>query len=314
MDGSTIVAIVVIVAGLAALAAGTLTFVGQRRGNGAAAYLQSLTGTEDHDRAPTPGDFSERLAQPFSKRIVQPAVGRIVALVSSVTPSDHRVRIRTQLAQAGLDLRRRPEEVIAAQVVGVLVGVGVGVALTVTGVLSTGAGLAAMVVLVAIGAAGPIAWLSRRVDERRMAIRADLPDTLDLLAISVEAGVGLEGALAVVTERFDSPLAQELDRTLQEMGLGLRRRDALVNLKARSQVPELSSFVQALIQADALGMPLGRVLKVQATEMRAKRRQWARERAAKLPVKILIPLVFCIFPAVMVVVLGPAISQIGEAF
>ena len=142
----------------------------------------------------------------------------------------------------------------------------------------------------------------------------NLPDTLDLLAISVEAGVGFEGAMAVVCEQFDSPLADEFSRTLKEMELGLPRREALQNLKRRTEVPELSNFVLALTQADVLGMPVGRVLKASATEMRSKRRQWAREKAGKLPVKILFPLVLFIFPAVLVIVLGPAASDIAEAF
>jgi tight adherence protein C len=142
----------------------------------------------------------------------------------------------------------------------------------------------------------------------------DLPDTLDLLAISVEAGVGFEGALGVVCEHFDSPLADEFSRTLKEMELGLPRRDALQNLKKRTEVPELSNFVLALTQADVLGRPIGRVLKTQASEMRTKRRQWAREKAAKLPVKILFPLILFIFPPVFIIVLGPAAAQIGRSF
>src|SRR5438477_5271456 len=142
----------------------------------------------------------------------------------------------------------------------------------------------------------------------------DQPDTLDLLAISVEAGVGFEGALGVVCEHFQSPLADEFSRTLKEMELGLPRREALSNLKRRTEVPELSNFVLALTQADALGMPLGRVLKTQASEMRNKRRAWAREKAAKLPVKILFPLVLFIFPAILVVILGPAASTTMKAF
>ena len=149
---------------------------------------------------------------------------------------------------------------------------------------------------------------------RQERLLRDLPDTLDLLAISVEAGVGFEGALGIVCEHFDSPLADEFSRTLKEMELGLPRRDALQNLKKRTEVPELSNFVLALTQADVLGMPIGRVLKTQATEMRSKRRQWAREKAAKLPVKILFPLILFIFPPVFVIVLGPAAAQIGRSF
>jgi tight adherence protein C len=164
-----------------------------------------------------------------------------------------------------------------------------------------------------MGALFPSAWLTRKVTERKTMILRDLPDTLDLLAISVEAGMGFEGALEVVCQNFTSPLADEFSRTLREMELGLPRRDAFQNLKRRTEVPELSNFVLALLQADALGIPIGRVLKTQAAEMRMKRRQWAREKAGKLPVKIMFPLVAFIFPAVLVVVLGPAGSSIGKA-
>jgi tight adherence protein C len=114
-----------------------------------------------------------------------------------------------------------------------------------------------------------------------------------------------------VCEHFESPRAEEFSRTLKEMELGLPRREALQNLKRRTEVPELSNFVLALTQADALGMPIGRVLKTQAGKMRLKRRQWAREKAAKLPVKIMFPLVLFIFPPLFVVVLGPAEASIS---
>lgn len=125
--------------------------------------------------------------------------------------------------------------------------------------------------------------------------------------------MGFEGAIDIVCKHFDSPLAEEFARTLREMELGLPRKDAFQNLKRRTEVPELSNFVLAILQADALGIPIGRVLKTQATEMRARRRQWAREKAAKLPVKILFPLIGFIFPAIMVVILGPAVPGIYKA-
>ncbi len=124
--------------------------------------------------------------------------------------------------------------------------------------------------------------------------------------------MGFEGALDVVCRYFQSPLAEEFSLTLREMGLGLGRRDAFLNLKRRTDVDELSSFVQALLQADALGMPMGRVLKTQAVEMRNQRRMWAREKAGKLPVKILFPLILFIFPPIMAVVIGPAAGSLGK--
>ena len=176
-----------------------------------------------------------------------------------------------------------------------------------------GFGLLRMVVVLAgMGVFAPAAWLRRKQDERQASIKRDLPDVLDLLAISVEAGVGFEGAVEVVTRHFDSPLAVEFNRMLQEMELGLPRREALQNLKRRTEVPELSNFVLILVQADALGMPIGRVLRTQAVEMRLKRRQWAREKAARLPVKILMPLTLFILPALFVVILGPAAMSIAK--
>src|SRR5947207_14842792 len=132
--------------------------------------------------------------------------------------------------------------------------------------------------LPSIGVRHPVSMLNLKVSERKQSILRDLPDTLDLLAISVEAGMGFEGALEVVCQNFTSPLADEFSRTLREVELGLPRRDALQNLQRRTEVPELSNFVLALLQADALVIPIARVLKTQATEMRSKRRQRAREK------------------------------------
>lgn len=321
MEGPMIAALALGASGAAILAAGYVLSRADGDAERGVAYLRDATGTPGATprRRASDGepvhhdDFSRRLSEPFRRRVVRPNLDRLAAAGSAFLPADHRARIRAQLAAAGLDAQRRPEEIIAAQVAGGLIGIALGVIVVLNGGLSLFAGVLCALVLTIIGISLPQVWLSHQVDARKEAIRRDLPDTLDLLAISVEAGVGLEGAMAVVTERMDSPLADELDRTLQEMGLGLSRHDALTNLKHRSEVPELTTFIGALLQADVLGMPIGKVLKIQATEMRAKRRQWSRERAAKLPVKMLFPLVACIFPAVLVVVLGPAISSITDA-
>jgi len=167
---------------------------------------------------------------------------------------------------------------------------------------------------VAVGVLGPRAWLTRRVDERRASIFHDLPDALDLMVIAMEAGVTFDGAVQVVTEHLHSPLGQELSRTLAEMELGLSRHDALQNLKRRADVPELTTVIVSLLQADSLGMSVSRVLRVQAEEMRAKRRQWAREKAGKLPVKILFPLITFIFPPVFVIIIGPVFGDLNHLF
>ncbi len=310
MDALLVAGVASALVGVGVVAYGAWDVRVARRRDDATAYLEDLH-AGDADRLAD--GIPHQLDLPFVDRVVRPLLSRAAALVGSVAPRDHRTRVRVQLARAGLDARVRPEELIAVQGIGAALGLGLGLALFFLGLGASAVGLIAVVLCVALGAFLPQVWLRRQVDRRLERIRADLPETFDLLAISVEAGLGLEGAMEVVVERSTGPLAEELSRTLQEMELGLSRHDALVNLKRRSQVPELSAFVQALVQADVLGMPLGRVLKVQAGEMRTRRRQWARERAAKLPVKILFPLVACIFPAILVVVLGPALSQIGEA-
>lgn len=273
------------------------------------AYLRSLDIEEQET-----DEFTQLLAQPFLSRVVRPLTGGMFSFLSGVLPGNYRDRIHTQLVRAGLSSQFRAEEVITLQVLGTAVGAILGAVVVLTGAIGGGLGLLVFILLPVIGLQLPKSWLDRKVEDRAEAILRDLPDTLDLMAISVEAGLGFEGALGVVCENFSSPLADEFARTLREMELGLPRRDALQNMKKRVEVPELSNFVLTLTQADALGMPVGRVLKTSAGEMRNKRRQWAREKAAKLPVKILFPLVLFIFPSIFVVLLGPAAANIMESF
>ncbi|MDP1819654.1 MAG: type II secretion system F family protein [Acidimicrobiales bacterium] len=276
---------------------------------GADEYLRSLDEVDEET-----DEFSLLLAQPFLARVVRPMAGNILSTIGSLLPHNMRDQVHHQLIRAGLTGQFRAEEIISLQVLGGIVGVLLGIYIVVGGVIGGGLGLLAGILAPVALIQVPRSWLDRKVKERMEAIRRDLPDMLDLLAISVEAGVGFEGALAVVCDSFSSPLADEFARTLREMELGLSRREALQNLKKRTEVPELSNFVLTLTQADALGMPVGRVLKTAADEMRSKRRQWAREKAAKLPVKILFPLVLFIFPPIFIILLGPATSQIVESF
>lgn len=261
---------------------------------------------------PDPGDA--RVAPSFDERVLRPVLARLGALVAERLPSAQLDRLHRQLLHAGLAGSLRAEELFAINILsalGAAAGAGLWVAVAQPPARLAVAGC---VVAVIAGVAGPRAWLSRRVQARQASIFHDLPDALDLMVIGMEAGVTFDGAVQVVTQHLRSPLGQELGRTLAEMELGLSRRDALQNLKRRVDVPELTTVIVSLLQADALGMSVSRVLRVQAEEMRAKRRQWAREKAGKLPVKILFPLIAFIFPPVFVIIIGPVFGDLAHLF
>jgi tight adherence protein C len=313
---STTMTIVLGVACVIAVTGGAATALGIMRWrmvpNSPAEYLAQLDAEEDWSSGGS--QFERDLRESVTLRMVAPLVANLVSKVRAMTPSEYVERIHNRLVVAGLAGRVRAEEFITLQLLSLGAGVALGIGIDVLGNLSAAIGIVALVLLVGVGIIAPRAWISRATRQRQDAIRRDLPDVLDLLAIAVEAGSGFEGAMAVVCDTFASTLGLELARTLKEMELGLSRREALHNLKRRTEVPDLSAFVLALVQADALGMPIGPVLRAQAVEMRLRRRQWAREKAAKLPVKMLFPMVLLIFPAIMIVVMGPAVGQMLKIF
>jgi tight adherence protein C len=169
-------------------------------------------------------------------------------------------------------------------------------------------------IFAAVGWRSPTIWLSGRIGARRKAITKSLPDALDLIIVCVEAGNSLEGSLAVVSEKLTGPLAVEFARTLQEMSLGKKRSDALHDLARRAASPDLQTFVAAVVQADQLGIGIAQVLRVQGDAMRVKRRQRAEESAAKVAVKMLLPLVLFILPALMIIIMGPVVLTVSSFF
>ena len=166
----------------------------------------------------------------------------------------------------------------------------------------------------AVGLMLPGMWLSSRVRQRQSQIIKSLPDAFDLITTCVEAGLGLDAALARVAEKVEGAFAEELRRTLKDVSLGKQRRDALKELAARTGVPDLITFVNAVIQAEQMGSSIGAVLRVQAEQLRTRRRQRAEEQAYKAPVKMIFPLVLCIFPTLFIVILGPAAITIMQDF
>ncbi|MER3452400.1 MAG: type II secretion system protein [Acidimicrobiia bacterium] len=256
----------------------------------------------------------QELLQPFGERVLAPLRAGLASLGRRFTPAGYVATVRRKLTLAG---RAAPEELdrfLAVRVVTIaLVPVWFVLAffvLPLTGRLP----LLLFGLLTLFSVLGPDAILNRRVAERQHQIRVKLPDILDLLVISIEAGLGFEQALDRTVAAVPGPLSAEFTRVLNETRAGSSRAEALRALDERTDVAEVRSFVLAILQADTFGVSIGRVLRTLADEMRIKRRQLAQEQAQKAPVKMLIPMVFCIFPALFVVVIGPAVINIYEQF
>jgi len=250
------------------------------------------------------------LERGFGERIIRPALRAFVHKLASMAPQKTVARAKGQLELAGNPGRLRAVDFIGLRV---LSGFGLGgvvFLLAQAASLGVGEGLLFGVLVGTLGFMLPVMWLGSRISQRKSAILRSLPDVLDLLTISVEAGLGFDAAMAKVTEKWDNPLTHEFARALAEIRVGRLRREALRDMAERADVPELKSFVAAVIQADQLGASIGRILHVQAAQMRMKRRQRAEELAQKAPIKMLLPLVFLIMPALFIVLLGPAVISV----
>jgi len=254
---------------------------------------------------------SEVLERGFSERAVAPMFQGVGRFFMRWTPQGWGERVEKRLMIAGWSPRVDASSWAAIRVLMIIFGVLL--AVYVNGQLEGSSRLAGVVGSLAIGVLGPEAILTRRVDERKGAMQRDLPDVIDLLVISVEAGLGFEGALGRVVQNVPGELSDEFSRMLQETRVGVSRNQALRSLADRTDVDDLNTFIMALTQADAFGVSISRMLRVQADEMRVRRRLRAQERAFAAPVKMTFPLVLCIFPGIFVVLLGPAAIQITES-
>jgi tight adherence protein C len=255
------------------------------------------------------------LQQPFFERTMRPLVSRLSHTSSRFTSAASADTMEKRLAMAG-----NPGDLRIADWMGVKALVAAASALIFFLVFSLllsasllYAGFVAVVGLM-IGYLLPEFWLGGQIKKRKKIILKMIPDTLDLLTISVRAGLGFDAALAKVVEKLPGPLTDEFRRALAEVRVGKARRDALRDMVPRTNVQPLSNFIGAIIQAEQLGVSISKVLQVQSEQLRIERRQRAEEQAAKAPIKMLFPLVGCIFPALFVVILGPAIIQIVKTF
>jgi tight adherence protein C len=274
------------------------------------AVNRSLAAVRAMDSAPD--HMKAELDKPFGERVVSPTMGRLTELGRRFTAGEQSERIRHKLELAGNPVGWDVDRVIAFKMLGLLIGVVVGllIGLMVGGLLPT---VAITIAVTLLGFYLPNLVLYQNAYNRSEQIRKDLPDALDLLTISVEAGLAFDAAVSQVARNTQGPLADEFFRVLQEMQIGMGRTEAMRALGERTDVEELQSFVTAMVQADAFGIPIANVLRVQAKEMRVKRSQRAEEKAQKVPVKILFPLIFCILPVLFIVVLGPAAINIYDA-
>jgi tight adherence protein C len=255
------------------------------------------------------GDLSE-LVLPFSDRILRPTIQGFGRTMARMLPVNFLAGIQKSLTMAGSSMTATTFVAFWAVCIASFTGLAI-IALVALG--GVGAqGFLGLMVMAIIGFSLPLFWLKTAVRSRQQLIVKNLPDALDMITTCVEAGLGLDAALAKIGEQTKGPLAQELSQTLREVTMGRLRREALSDLGERTGVPELISFVNAVIQAEQLGVSIAHVLKVQSDQMRTHRRQRAEQLAHEAPIKMMFPLVLCIFPAFMLVILGPAVIRIGE--
>jgi len=249
------------------------------------------------------------LSQPFGERVITPMIRGMANFLARFTPQQS-----TEDARHKLDLAGNPNDWTVQDFLGVR-----GLAAVITGILFV---LLAFIIhaevifiVLAVGAGGllgfvlPTVWLNQKIRARQHEVQKSLPDALDLLTISVEAGLAFDSALAKVAEKWDNELSRAFARVISEVRVGKLRREALRDMATRLEVQDVSTFIAAVIQADQLGVSISKVLRIQSEQMRIKRRQRAEELANSAPVKMMIPLVFLIFPSIFIIILGPTVIQ-----
>src|SRR6195256_4661115 len=245
------------------------------------------------------------LSRPFSERFLRPMIERLGNVMSRSTPQKARQDLDNRLELAGRPGNLTPADFGAIRIVGAAVGAAIGLLL---GLLmgSTLYAVFGLAIGAGLGYYAPVMWLKQKVDARRAAIQKGLPDAMDLLVIAVDAGLGFDAALARVTDKYKNALSDMFAKVLREVSLGRARLEAMDEMGRSSGVDDLHNFIQAIIQSEQFGTGIGKILRIQADEMRRKRRQRAQEKAAQATLKMMLPMVGCIFPTLWIVLLGPA--------
>jgi len=251
------------------------------------------------------------LSRPFTERVLLPLLRGLASFVSRFTPRRSTEAVQHQLDLAGNPYGWGPTEFLGVRLLATLLLGGLGFALL---LLARHLPVSRRIMMIG-GAVGvgyylPLLWLRSKTSKRQKEILKSLPDALDLLTICVEAGLGFDGAMTKVADKWDNELSRAFMRVVQELQLGKLRREALRDMANRADVPDLSTFVAAIVQADQLGVSIARVLRIQSDQMRVRRRQRAEELARSAGIKMLPAIVFLIFPAIFVILLGPAVIKL----
>lgn len=279
----------------------------ERRG-----VARSVAAIQALDSAPSV--LKEELERPFAERIIAPLGGRFVGLGRKLVRADTATKIQHRLDIAGNPPAWDVSRILGLKVLGLALFGGLGF------LYMLGFGWPVLRVVLCTAAAAAFGYVLPNIllynagQKREKLMRNSLPDAMDLLTISVEAGLGFDSAVGRVARNTEGPLSQEFARLLQEMQIGMGRTAAMRSMADRTTLRDLKSFCSAMVQADALGIPVARVLRIQSKEMRVKRRQRAEEKAQQVPVRIMIPLVLFILPCLFIVIIGPAGIQIADTF
>lgn len=250
------------------------------------------------------------LQQPFSQRVLIPLTRVILGQLGKYGPKQSAERLKLNLQQAGNPGNITPIMFSGLRMALMMILLVLGAFVTFGQGMETPKALMYTAIMAALGYLLPGMWLGRQIKQRKHNIVKALPDALDLLTISVEAGLAFDLALMRVADKWDNELSNEFKRVLTDTRLGRARRDALKDMAQRTGVEDVQTFTAAIIQAEQLGVSIGKILRIQSDQMRIRRRQRAEEAAHKAPIKMLIPMAFLIFPSLFVVILGPAVPRL----
>ena len=288
-----------------------LVRMARRRPKGTTALEARLAEYSDRD---TPISLEEiEMSASFAERIVYPAMDAVSRFVTQLTPAKTMENIRHKLELADNPGNMTPARFLALRLVAMFVLGGLILGLVIIAKLPTGRRVMFTAVAMGLGFFLPVLWLGSLIRRRQKAVVKQLPDTLDLLTICVEAGLGFDQAVQKVIDKSANELSRALSRYLQEVTLGKARREALQSTSDRLEVADVTTFIAAIIQASDLGVSMAKILRIQSEQMRIRRRQRAEQEAHRAPIKMLIPMAFLIFPSIFIVLLGPAVLLLLES-